>query len=259
MLAAVSATEPHHDKTTDDSQDPRQLWLPRPWARPRTSLVLFRVVTTRSRLHRQARPPWTQLEFPVVRMWDFQKEGHRRRQCSPFPRARTVNVAKLGVRLKQGAHTHDLFDVGVEALRPRTRAECAPPPGKRRTEPCPWIGCRHHTAITVDPERGSIKETFPQLRILDDPEGPGLHVLEELVGTCSLDACDGLDDGTGGIGGLIALYQAASSGKPVGQTPGMTIAETGHKLNLSIERTRQLSAQALQEMRVKLMAIERLY
>jgi hypothetical protein len=109
-------------------------------------------------------------------------------------------------------------------------------------------------AIDVNLERGSIKEVFPHLRILSEPEGPGLELLEEHCGTCSLDVADRHDDGTGthGVGGLLALRQAALSGKPLGQTPGLNIEDTGRRLNLSIERTRQLSSAAMQELRVKL-------
>jgi hypothetical protein len=217
---------------------PHQLVLPAPWA-----LVLAprRPARTRARA----------------------VQPGRQRKCSPAPRARTLNTGKLSVRVRQGAYTRDLFreEDLVSSLRPRTRAECKDGP-----RPCPWIGCRHHLAITVHPERGSIKETFPHLRILQDPEGDGLEQLEQLAGTCSLDTADGIDLGIAeiaglpappGFGGLLALHHAALSGKPLGQTPGgMTIEDAGERLNLSIERTRQLSALGMQEVRLKLIQAE---
>lgn len=198
-------------------------------------------------------PPPVQAVIPVVRLWDGGgTEGKSTRKCSPFARAKTINVSKLSKRQRQAAHSRSFWDIDIEALRPRSRADC-----KTGPRPCPWVGCRHHTALTVDLERGSIKETFPQLEIMSRPEGDGLHVLEQVVGTCSLDIADKVDDGTEGIGGLLALYQSASSGKPLGQAPGMTIEETGKVMNLSVERVRQLGGQAMQEVRVKLRVLER--
>ena len=175
----------------------------------------------------------------------------RTRKCSPFPRARTVNVNKLPRRQIGDAYTLTFWDAEVEAERPRFRSQCGAGP-----RPCPWLLCRHHTAIVVDEETGSIKEVFPHLKILENP-GEGLVKLEALRGTCSLDIVERHDDGTGGIGGLVALYQAALAGKPLGQTPGMTIDEVGKSMNLSIERIRQLGSQAMQEVRVKLRRLER--
>lgn len=172
----------------------------------------------------------------------------RGRQCSTFVRARTVNLNRISIRVRQAAYTRPLWrwDVDVAALRPKTRADCFEGP-----RPCPFIGCRYHTAIVVDPDRESIKEVFPDLNILADPEGPGLAELERRIGTCALDIADKHDDGTQGIGGLVALYQVASSGKPIGQTPGMTIEEVGKVLNISVERTRQIASQANQTVRIK--------
>jgi hypothetical protein len=188
----------------------------------------------------------------VIEMWDRQMASvpGSARKCSPFARARTLNLRKLGRRRQQEARTEDLFDVPLAALRPRTREDCLT--GTNAERPCPWVGCRYHLALSVDEETGNIKETFPHLEILSNPEGAGLRVLEGLIGTCTLDICDRLDGGLGGIGGLLALNMTARSGKPIGQSYGLTIEETGQKLNLSVERARQLASLALQEMRVKL-------
>lgn len=197
-----------------------------------------------------------QAVIPIVSLWDGAGgggDGKAGRKCSPYARAKTINVSKLGKRARQAAHTRSFWDVDLDQLRPKTRADC-----KNGPRPCPWVGCSHHLALTVDIERGSIKETFPQLKVCSDPEGDGLMVMEQIFGTCSLDAIEKHenDDGTEGVGGLIALYHAASSGKPLGQTPGMTIEEVGRLTNLSIERVRQLCSGAMQELRVKLRRLE---
>jgi Sigma-70, region 4 len=50
------------------------------------------------------------------------------------------------------AELEDPETAGELAARPRTRADCA---GGQR--PCPWVGCRHHLALDIHPETGSIK------------------------------------------------------------------------------------------------------
>ncbi len=229
-----------------------QLHFPAPWADvPLATGRRPKLPVRRRILH--GGPPPVQTVIPTVRLWDGgSTEGKSTRKCSPFARAKTINVSKLSKRQRQAAHSRSFWDIDIEALRPRSRADC-----KAGPRPCPWIGCRHHTAITVDLERGSIKETFPQLRILAEPDGDGLQVLEQIHGTCTLDIADKLDDGTEGVGGLLALYQSASSGKPLGQAPGSTIEETGKVMNLSVERVRQLGGQAMQEVRCKLRVLER--
>lgn len=225
-----------------------QMWFPAAWADPGSVPELSRARrrSVHAVAHRMLAQP-VQYEIPVVRLFEFEQPASRRK-CSPFARARTMPLSKLGDR-RGDSRTRELWDVDLEALRPKTRGDCINGP-----RPCPWIGCEYHLAISVDPERGSVKETFPRLEILNHPEGEGLVVLEGLVGTCALDVADRHDDGTGtsGLGGLLALRQAAMSGKPLGNTPGLNIEETGRRFNLSIERTRQISSAAMQELRVKL-------
>jgi hypothetical protein len=220
-------------------------------------------------------PRWLQLSFPAA--WAAPAEqvrpppgkrtrrapdSHRKpvqqafvlptgRKCSPVARARTVSL-KVSTRKQRNEdlRTRDLFDVDIDRLRPRTRADCINGP-----RPCPWVGCRHHLAISWDPERPHvIKETWPHLQIVNNPDGPGLDILEQKYGTCELDICDKLNDGTGeaNLGGLLALRLAALSGKPLGVTPGMSIQQTGRHLNISVERARQLASLAMQELRIKL-------
>lgn len=57
--------------------------------------------------------------------------------------------------------------------RPLTRAECR---GQER--PCPWVSCRHHLYLDVNPETGSIKLNYPHL----EPW--------QMTESCSLDVAD---------------------------------------------------------------------
>lgn len=64
-------------------------------------------------------------------------------------------------------------DIATSDERPRTRAECV---GGAR--PCPWIACRHHLALDIDPKNGAIKVNHPDR----EPW--------EIAETCSLDVAD---------------------------------------------------------------------
>lgn len=89
--------------------------------------------------------------------------------------------------------------------RPRERGECAD--GSR---PCPYVRCRHHLYIDVNPETGSIKLNFPDLEVW------------ELKDSCSLDVAD---------------------------RGGITLEEVGEVLNVTRERIRQIEKLGLSEMR----------
>lgn len=84
--------------------------------------------------------------------------------------------------------------------RPRTRAEC-----KDGIRPCPYVGCRHHLYLDVNPENGTIKLNFPHLEVWEMKE------------TCSLDVAD---------------------------RGGGTLDEVGVRLNLTRERVRQIELSA---------------
>jgi len=61
----------------------------------------------------------------------------------------------------------------IEALRPRTRADCINGP-----RPCLYVSCKHHLYLDVNPETGSVKVNFPDKEVWE---------LEE---TCALDVAD---------------------------------------------------------------------
>lgn len=84
--------------------------------------------------------------------------------------------------------------------RPKTRGECEGGP-----RPCPMVGCRHHTALEVQPT-GSITTNHPDKQV------------EELTASCSLDVAD---------------------------AGPLTLEQTGAVLNLTRERVRQIETAAL--------------
>lgn len=57
--------------------------------------------------------------------------------------------------------------------RPRTRGDCAGGP-----RPCPWVSCRHHLYLEVNPRNGSIKLLWPHLDPLEMRESCSLDVAE---------------------------------------------------------------------------------
>ena len=85
--------------------------------------------------------------------------------------------------------------------RPATREECA-----EIQRPCPFVSCKHHLYLDVNPETGSIKLNFPDLE-------PG-----EMKESCSLDVAD---------------------------QGGLTLEEVGSILNLTRERMRQIEVRGL--------------
>lgn len=89
--------------------------------------------------------------------------------------------------------------------RPKVRGDCIAGP-----RPCPWVGCRYHLYLDVNPENGSIKFNFPHI----DPM--------ELEVSCSLDVTD--EEGT-------------------------TLDEVGAYMNLSRERIRQVEVQTVKKMK----------
>jgi hypothetical protein len=80
--------------------------------------------------------------------------------------------------------------------RPATRADC-----REQAGPCPWVACKHHLYLDINPLTGSIKINFPDL----EPW--------ELAHTCAL--------------------QVAEAG-------ALTLEQVGEITNLTRERVRQV-------------------
>ncbi len=92
---------------------------------------------------------------------------------SPRVRAHTVCVKRLSKReLERGAAEYP-EQPGRDYLRPRTFEECDSV-GLGDITPCPFVSCKHHLYLDVNPRTGSIKFNFPG------------RELDELPATCAL-------------------------------------------------------------------------
>jgi hypothetical protein len=122
--------------------------------------------------------------------------GRGRARTLDRSRLRAANAAELDA-VRTGPELYQPVDIP----RPSTRAEC-----REEARPCPWVGCKHHLYLDINPETGSIKINFPDL----EPW--------ELQHTCALD---------------------------VAERGGITLEEVGEIMNLTRERIRQVEVQAL--------------
>lgn len=127
----------------------------------------------------------------------------RRRRRRSRPRSKTIAMKRLTrEELRMGA----LMYPPVDIPRPSTREACR---GEHR--PCPWVACKHHLYLDVNPETGSIKINFPDL----EPW--------ELKDTCALD---------------------------VAERGGITLEEVGEIMNLTRERIRQVEVRGLLKLKM---------
>ncbi len=122
----------------------------------------------------------------------------RRRGRRTRMRSRTIAMKRL---TKEEIRLGALMYPPVDEPRPRSRAECKDGP-----RPCPWVSCKHHLYLDVNPETGSIKLNFPDLEVWEMKE------------TCSLDVAD---------------------------RNGITLEEVGEIMNLTRERLRQVEVRGL--------------
>lgn len=128
------------------------------------------------------------------------------------PRSRTLQPRKHLTRKAMAAEAIGVDErAELEARRPRTRGDCA-----AGVRPCPWVGCKHHLYLDVNPRTGSLKLNLPEL----EPW--------ELVDTCSLDVAD---------------------------HGGATLETVGGHMNLTRERVRQVELTALHELRARVRAL----
>ena len=129
-----------------------------------------------------------------------QRRSRRKRDV----RARTISVKRMTKReLELGRMLYpDVEDVA----RPKLREDCA-----QAERPCPFVSCKHHLYLDVNPETGSIKLNFPDLEV------------SEMAETCSLDVAD---------------------------RGGITLEEVGEILNLTRERIRQVEVRGLLKLKM---------
>ena len=127
----------------------------------------------------------------------------RRRRRRTRPRSKTIAMKRLTrEELRVGA----LMYPPVDIPRPTTRAEC-----REEMRPCPWVACKHHLYLDINPETGSIKINFPDLEPWEMRE------------TCALDVAD---------------------------RSGITLEEVGEIMNLTRERIRQVEVRGLLKLKM---------
>ncbi len=125
-----------------------------------------------------------------------QRRRERARSKTIAPKRLTKEELRMGALLTE-----------VDCItRPRTRSQCLE--GMR---PCPWVSCKHHLFLDVNPETGSIKLNFPDLEVW------------EMKDTCSLDVAD---------------------------RGGITLEDVGEILNLTRERIRQVEVRGLLKLKM---------
>ena len=126
-----------------------------------------------------------------------------RRPPAPVPRGRSRTISMKRMSKREMVRARQEVD-GYAYSRPTHRAECLH--GAFATRPCPYVACKFHLYLEVNPRTGSIKMNF-----LDKEPW-------ELSETCALDVAD---------------------------RGGVTLEEVGGWLNLTRERVRQLEVHAL--------------
>jgi hypothetical protein len=127
----------------------------------------------------------------------------RRRSRRTRPRSKTIAMKRLTrEELRLGA----LLNPPVDEPRPHLRSQC-----ENDIRPCPWVACKHHLYLDVNPETGSIKINFPDLEPWEMRE------------TCALDVAD---------------------------RSGITLEEVGEIMNLTRERIRQVEVRGLLKLKM---------
>lgn len=124
-------------------------------------------------------------------------------------RPRTIPARRLTRKeIEEGVALADEMDY----RRPRTRSECA-----TGVRPCPFVSCRYHLYLDVNPATGSIKINFPDLEVWEMPH------------TCALD---------------------------IAERGGITLEEVGSIMNLTRERIRQVEVAGLDKLQQEDFAVE---
>lgn len=117
-------------------------------------------------------------------------------------RSKTIALKRLSrEEIRQGIELADYMGY----RRPNNRNQCV-----NGVRPCPFVACKHHLYLDVNPDTGSIKLNFPDVPVWE---------MEE---TCALDIAD---------------------------RGGVTLEEVGEILNLTRERIRQVEVIGLEKLR----------
>lgn len=151
---------------------------------------------------------------------EFTDSSSKRRRKSPrqlgVPRKRTIPTKQLTKAFMKDAATKLALEERYQPIasieRPKTRGDCVNGP-----RPCPWVGCRHHLYLEVNPVTGSITLNRPDI----EPW--------EMEHSCSLDIADEGDH---------------------------TLEQVGFSTNITRERVRQLEVPALVKLKAGLKEIK---
>jgi hypothetical protein len=142
----------------------------------------------------------TQEETEVT---EVSRKLRRRQRRRDRPRSRTIAMKRLTrEEIRQGA----LLIPFMTYQRPTMRAECS-----CAERPCPFVSCKYHLYLDVNPETGSIKLNFPHLDVW------------EMADSCALDVAD---------------------------RGGITLEEVGEIMNLTRERIRQVEVRGLLKLKM---------
>jgi len=128
---------------------------------------------------------------------DITDPDGQQKEVVPPKKRRSKTISGRTLTQKEVVTGKELQD-WMDISRPRTRGDC-----RDGMRPCPFVGCKYHLFLDVNPDTHSIKKNFPHKDVWE---------LEE---TCALD---------------------------VAERGGLTLEEVGDLLNLTRERIRQMEA-----------------
>jgi len=131
-----------------------------------------------------------------------EEPGRGRRRRRRRVRARTIAVKRL---TKEQLRMGRILYPETDYWKPESRQACT-----SFERPCPFVSCKYHLYLDVNPATGSIKLNFPDLEVWE---------MEE---TCALDVAD---------------------------RGGITLEEVGEIMNLTRERIRQVELRGLEKLR----------
>jgi hypothetical protein len=122
------------------------------------------------------------------------------------PRPRTLNRTALSrLATAERAEVEALLREYGGHKRPKTRGECG------TARPCPFVSCKYHLYLDVNPETGAVKLNHPGKEVC------------ELTESCALDLAE----------------------------RGVTLEEAGAAVGVTRERARQIEAAGLAKLRVE--------
>ncbi|MBM4394109.1 MAG: DNA-binding protein [Deltaproteobacteria bacterium] len=128
-------------------------------------------------------------------------------------KSRTIAARRLkNVDLSDGIEIDEELERELQEMRPKRRSDCQGGP-----RPCPWVSCKYHLYLDINPRTGSIKLNFPDVKPW------------EMTDSCVLDIAD--------------------------RGP-VTLEDVGRIMNLTRERIRQLEASASERIRSTRLAVE---